>query len=75
MHNVSKYGKILNSAQSDFIECKAYMHVGGSMHRLSRENMPNMNDIRDFAERLANESEYVVSNEDSVSRVVLLAKS
>jgi wyosine [tRNA(Phe)-imidazoG37] synthetase (radical SAM superfamily) len=50
------------------------MHVGGSMQRLSRENMPSMKEIRDFAEKLASESEYRVSNEDSVSRVVLLTK-
>lgn len=75
MHSVAKYAKILDSTQSDFIECKAYMHVGGSMQRLSRQNMPSMNDIRNFAETLANESEYFVSKEDSVSRVVLLARS
>jgi tRNA wybutosine-synthesizing protein 1 len=74
MHKISEYARILDSAQPDFIECKAYMHVGGSMQRLSRENMPSMKEIRDFAEKLASESEYRVSNEDSVSRVVLLTK-
>jgi tRNA wybutosine-synthesizing protein 1 len=74
MHKISEYARILDSAQPDFIECKAYMHVGGSMQRLSRENMPSMKEIRAFAEKLASESEYRVSNEDSVSRVVLLTK-
>ncbi|MHA2406283.1 MAG: 4-demethylwyosine synthase TYW1 [Candidatus Hermodarchaeia archaeon] len=74
MHKVSEYAKILDSAQPDFIECKAYMHVGGSMQRLSRENMPGMREIRAFAENLASASEYMVSNEDSVSRVVLLTR-
>jgi tRNA wybutosine-synthesizing protein 1 len=74
MHNITEYVKILDSAKPDFIECKAYMHVGGSMHRLSRENMPTMSAIRDFAQKLADESEYSVTNEDSVSRVVLLRR-
>ena len=74
MHDVPQYAKILDKAGSDFIECKAFMHVGGAMHRLSRENMPSMNEIRDFANRLANDTEYTVTNEDSVSRVVLLSK-
>ena len=74
MHKVSEYAEILDSAQPDFIECKAYMHVGGSMQRLSRENMPSIREIRVFAEKLASESEYRVSNEDSVSRVVLLKR-
>jgi tRNA wybutosine-synthesizing protein 1 len=74
MHNVPQYAKILDSVNSDFIECKAFMHVGGAMKRLSRENMPSMKEIRDFANKLANETEYTVTNEDSVSRVVLLAK-
>ncbi|MFX1509648.1 MAG: 4-demethylwyosine synthase TYW1 [Promethearchaeota archaeon] len=75
MHNVSHYAKILDASQPNFIECKAYMHVGGSMQRLSRENMPSMKEIRDFAEKLANESEYTMVNEDTVSRVVLLTKN
>ncbi|MFX1575945.1 MAG: 4-demethylwyosine synthase TYW1 [Promethearchaeota archaeon] len=74
MHSISKYAKILDSTQSDFIECKAFMHVGGAMKRLSRDNMPSMNQIRDFSEKIAQETEYMVTNEDSVSRVVLLAK-
>jgi tRNA wybutosine-synthesizing protein 1 len=75
MHSIAKYAATLNSAQSDYIECKAYMHVGSSMQRLSRENMPIMNEIRNFATKLANETDYVVLNEDTVSRVVLLGKA
>jgi tRNA wybutosine-synthesizing protein 1 len=74
MQKVSQYGGMLHEAKPDFIECKAYMHVGGSMNRLSRENMPSMNAIREFAEALAKETSYLVTNEDAVSRVVLLSK-
>jgi tRNA wybutosine-synthesizing protein 1 len=75
MHSVSDYAKVLDAANPKFIECKAYMHVGGSVKRLSRSNMPQMKDVRQFATLLADETGYRVKNEDSVSRVVLLARS
>jgi tRNA wybutosine-synthesizing protein 1 len=75
MQSISKYAQYLDSANPDYIECKAYMHVGGSMQRLSRENMPNMKAIREFAEAIANQTGYSVVNEDTVSRVVLLSQS
>ena len=75
MQKVSQYGQMLVEAEPDFIECKSYMHVGGSMKRLSRENMPSMKSIREFAEALAKETSYLVTNEDAVSRVVLLSRN
>jgi len=75
MHDISGYANVLDAASPRFIECKAYMHVGGSIQRLSRTNMPQMRDIRQFAELLADQTGYVVKNEDSASRVVLLARS
>lgn len=73
MQGISDYARYLDNANPDYIECKAYMHVGGSMKRLSRENMPSMNTIRDFATALADKTGYSVTNEDAVSRVVLLS--
>jgi tRNA wybutosine-synthesizing protein 1 len=73
MKGISDYAKLLDAANPDFIECKAYMHVGGSVQRLSRDNMPSMKAIRDFATNLAAKTGYSVTNEDIVSRVVLLA--
>ncbi|MFX0079084.1 MAG: 4-demethylwyosine synthase TYW1 [Candidatus Hermodarchaeota archaeon] len=75
MQKVSQYGQMLVEAEPDYIECKSYMHVGGSMNRLSRGNMPSMKSIREFAEALAKETSYLVTNEDTVSRVVLLSKN
>jgi len=75
MQKVSHYAQMLVEAEPDFIECKSYMHVGGSMNRLSRESMPSMKSIGEFAEALAKEISYLVTNEDTVSRVVLLSKN
>ena len=75
MQGITEYARLLDTANPDYIECKAYMHVGGSMQRLSRENMPSIKAIRDFAIALADKTGYSVTNEDAVSRVVLLSKA
>jgi tRNA wybutosine-synthesizing protein 1 len=75
MHSIPSYVKLLNAAGPTFIECKSYMHVGGSMHRLTKSNMPHMKDIRQFAEALSEQAGYTVAKEDTVSRVVLLTRN
>ncbi len=74
MHDIAGYSRILKNANPDYIECKAYMHIGGSMKRLSRNNMPHMKEIRLFSEELAEQIGYTIKNEDKVSRVILLSK-
>jgi len=73
MHSISNYARILEEAKPRFIECKAYMHVGGSVQRLARSNMPYMRDVRRFAEELASQTGYNIKDEDTVSHVVLLS--
>lgn len=75
MHSIPSYGTILEKAGPTFIECKSYMHVGGSMHRLAKSNMPQMKDIRQFAGELSKQTGYTVIKEDHVSRVVLLTRN
>jgi len=74
MHGIDSYAKILDAANPKFIECKAYMHVGGSMYRLTRMNMPHMKDIREFSEELTKLIGYEIKKEDVVSRVMLLSQ-
>ncbi len=74
MHNIPNYAKLLDKAGPTFIECKSYMHVGGSVRRLAKSNMPHMKDIQQFAEELSKQTGYTVTKEDKVSRVVLLAR-
>jgi len=68
-----KYAEIIKIAEPDFIECKGYMHVGESQKRLKRENMPSIDEIRDFAKKLASLIGYEYLAEDYPSRVSLLA--
>jgi tRNA wybutosine-synthesizing protein 1 len=68
------YAKLVEKANPTYVEPKAYMHVGFSRLRLSFENMPSHQEIRTFAERLAQELGYKILDEASDSRVVLLSK-
>ncbi|KUO39447.1 MAG: wyosine biosynthesis protein TYW1 [Hadesarchaea archaeon DG-33-1] len=68
------YAKLIERAECDFVEAKAYMHVGFARARLSLENMPSHAEIKDFAQELMRESGYEIADESEPSRVVLLKK-
>jgi len=74
MFNPSEYAGVLSKAAPDFIELKAYMHLGFSRQRLSIENMPSHEEVVAFAERINNHLNYNLSGENRASRVVLLSK-
>jgi len=74
MKTPEKYAELILKAEPDFIEAKAYMHVGESQKRLSRESMPVIDEIREFAEKLSEFTGYEIKDEDKPSRVVLLTK-
>jgi tRNA wybutosine-synthesizing protein 1 len=74
MKNPEKYSELISRAEPDFCEVKAFMHVGESQKRLSRNDMPLMDDIRNFAKKLSEESGYIIKDEDVQSRIVLLEK-
>jgi len=69
-----KYARLIEKANPTYVEPKAYMHVGFSRLRLSFENMPNHQEIRDFALQLAKEIGYKLIDEAPDSRVVLLSR-
>ena len=69
------YARLIEKADPDFVEPKAYMHVGFSRYRgLTNENMPRHEEVRAFAYNLARELGYNVLDESMPSRVVLLSK-
>jgi tRNA wybutosine-synthesizing protein 1 len=70
-----EYANLDSLAEADFIECKAYMFVGYSRHRLNLANMPSHEKIKVFADKLATLLGYKVIDEKKDSRVVLLGKS
>ncbi len=68
------YAKLVEKAGPDFVEPKAYMFVGYSRTRLTMENMPSHEEVKEFAAELTRETGYKVTDESEPSRVVLLKK-
>jgi tRNA wybutosine-synthesizing protein 1 len=65
--------KLIEKARPDFIELKAYMHVGYSRQRLKQENMPLHSEVKAFSKKvLKHLKHYKIASEDKLSRVVLL---
>jgi tRNA wybutosine-synthesizing protein 1 len=73
MHHPEWYAAMADRADADFVELKAYMHVGHSRGRLDRESMPDHEDVRAFAERMQAFLPHDVLKEVEPSRVAMLA--
>jgi len=75
MHHPEWYAAMCDRADADFVELKAYMHVGHSRGRLDRESMPSHAEILDFTEAMG---EYLpdhdTTKEVEPSRVAMLAR-
>ncbi|MDF1557645.1 MAG: radical SAM protein [ANME-2 cluster archaeon] len=72
--DIQGYARLIETAAPDFVEVKAYMHLGYSRKRLERDAMPQHEEIVQFSALLADELDYQVSDEVELSRVVLLSK-
>ncbi len=69
---IKEYGELLKKGNAHFIEVKSYMHVGYSSSRLEEGNMLLMDEVREFASKLAEEMNYNIMDESIESRVVVL---
>jgi tRNA wybutosine-synthesizing protein 1 len=74
MFDPQGYAELIKKADPDYIEVKAYMHLGFSRNRLARECMPQHEEVLDFSQELANELGYKIADDVWISRVVLLSK-
>ncbi len=74
MHNIYGYAKLIEKAEPDYIEPKAYMRVGESIRRLPETTMPSCEDVLEFAGKLADETGYTVKDFFKPSRVALLTR-
>ncbi len=73
---VEKYAELILKGSPDFIEVKAYMHVGPSQQRLKRENMPLHEEVVAFSQELLKHLlGYEMVSEHIPSRVVMFAKT
>jgi tRNA wybutosine-synthesizing protein 1 len=69
-----RYAAMIQDAGPTFVEVKGYMYLGYSRKRLGRENMPEYDHVRAFAERVAEHAEYHITGENPASRVVCMER-
>lgn len=75
MKDPAGYARQISKAKPDYVEVKAYMHLGYSRYRLTREAMPRHPEVVCFAQEIAEECGYKVAMDVELSRVVLLSKN
>ncbi len=74
MFDPERYAKILERADPDFVEVKAYMHLGSSRTRLERDAMPSHDEVVEFAKKISKHLDYPLTKDVFLSRVALLSK-
>jgi tRNA wybutosine-synthesizing protein 1 len=74
MFHPDGYAELIRKASPDYVEVKAYMHLGFSRNRLHREAMPSHDEVMDFSLQIANRIGYTVAEHVEISRVVLLSR-
>jgi tRNA wybutosine-synthesizing protein 1 len=67
------YARLIARAEPDYVEVKAYMHLGRSRDRLTREAMPQHSEILDFSRSLGEALGYDLEADVPLSRVALLS--
>ncbi|MBP2029920.1 tRNA wybutosine-synthesizing protein 1 [Methanohalophilus levihalophilus] len=74
MFNPEGYASLIKKADPDFVEVKAYMHLGFSRRRLERDAMPTHEEVEKFASQVADFLGYYLVDSSPISRVVLLSR-
>jgi len=74
MVNPQGYAHLIELAKPDYVELKAYMHLGFSRKRLSQDNMPSHDDVLSFSRQVAEALGFFIADDSRGSRVVLLSK-
>lgn len=74
MEDPKSFSRLVNLSNCTYVEIKAYMHLGYSMHRLSGSNMPSFKEIVEFGRQISELTGYRIIGNSEESRVVLLSK-
>ncbi len=73
LEEITRFAELLEIIQPDFIEIKSYMWLGFSRERLTKENMPFHEDIKQFAGHFLSQAPSFKSEaEKKESRIFLL---
>ncbi|WP_174590564.1 4-demethylwyosine synthase TYW1 [Methanocella conradii] len=74
MKDPEGYAALIKKAMPDYVEVKAYMHLGYSRNRLPRDAMPKHEEVMAFSKKVADAAGYRLASDVELSRVVLLSK-
>ncbi len=73
--HVKEYAELIKKAKPMFVHVKGFVSVGFARQRLGYERMPNHKEIKNFAKKLARETDLKVLDEHERSRVCVLGKN
>ncbi|WP_456481734.1 4-demethylwyosine synthase TYW1 [Methanopyrus sp.] len=68
-----EFGELLADVEPDYVEVKAFMCVGWAAFRMSPDNMPSHEEVREFAAEIAEHAGFELVDESPPSRVALLS--
>jgi len=75
MDNEDQYADLIRRGNPDVIELKSYVHVGESRRFYSQENMPTLDEMKVFMDKLLKElPEYEYIRQHIPSRAILLIR-
>jgi tRNA wybutosine-synthesizing protein 1 len=74
MCNEKDYAKLIEKANPKFLEIKGFTLLGPSGEKLTLENVPSHDEVKQFAKDIIKHCDYKLIDEEPTSRVVLLMK-
>ncbi len=77
MHNPEGYAQLIKRAMPNYVEVKGFSFIGGARESgrgLELKSMPNHEEIKEFAKKLAELTGYSATVEHKPSRIVLLCR-
>ncbi len=74
MHSPEKYAELIKLEMPEYIEVKAYSHVGDSQQRLPMEASPGWEEMMLWARQIAGAAGYIYTDEFEHSKVILLCR-
>jgi len=75
MHDAEGFAELIKLSEPKFVELKGYSWLGESRKRLSKENVPTLEELIEFGEKISKLTGYKIKMTDEASRVVMLVRS
>ena len=74
MQKPEAYAKLIEMSQPMFVELKGYAWLGESKQRLKIDAVPQMQELEEFGQDIANRTGYIIKARDHTSRVIVAVR-